>query len=189
MVANPSMDILLLWKTKAKLTVTNVASLITPIVMATLVMRITSVSVNVMKKCPTCEIERPLDEFHKNKSRSDGRQCICKHCRVNYSKEHYNKDKKPYLTRSHNRRVAYRIEVRGWLWELKSQPCTDCGRKHHPCQVDFDHVRGKKEFDISRAASAQYSRESIEVELEKCEVVCSNCHRLRTYKRMRSGEN
>lgn len=66
-----------------------------------------------------------------------------------------------------------------------SRPCTDC-RIHFPSFVlDFDHVpeRGTKEKDISDLPS--YSLSVILDELDKCEVVCANCHRLRTADRGR----
>ena len=57
-----------------------------------------------MKKCTKCEIEKPLMEFHKDKSSKDGRYAICKLCRINRSSEYYNKNKKQISEKS----AAYR---------------------------------------------------------------------------------
>ena len=65
------------------------------------------------------------------------------------------------------------------MTRTKSAPCADCGQKFPPEVMDFDHVRGLKEGDISRLVYTA-GEERVRAELEKCEVVCANCHRLRT---------
>lgn len=65
---------------------------------------------------------------------------------------------------------------------LKNRPCMDCGDWLEPFQMDFDHRPGTvKEFAIGTFAYATVPR--ILVEIAKCDVVCANCHRLRTHKR------
>jgi hypothetical protein len=63
----------------------------------------------------------------------------------------------------------------------------DCGRTFDPYVMDFDHVRGKKAFTIGLAREAVSIARLME-EVAKCDVVCSNCHRLRTKKRREHGE-
>jgi hypothetical protein len=65
--------------------------------------------------------------------------------------------------------------------EIKSRPCADCGVQYPPHVMDFDHIGDDKAFNISRMYS--HSREAIMKEIQKCEVVCSNCHRIRTHAR------
>ena len=65
----------------------------------------------------------------------------------------------------------------------KVNPCTDCKKKYHPVCMDFDHVRGIKSGNIATIAKYK-SRVDLEKELKKCQLVCSNCHRLRTHKRL-----
>lgn len=62
-------------------------------------------------------------------------------------------------------------------------PCADCGITYPFYVMDFDHIRGKKEFNLSRAQNKMASHSRIVDEIKKCEVVCSNCHRERTWKR------
>lgn len=62
---------------------------------------------------------------------------------------------------------------------LKAAPCSDCGGTFPPCAMDFDHVRGEKRRGI--AAAIGRSRAALLRELEKCELVCANCHRIRTH--------
>lgn len=61
---------------------------------------------------------------------------------------------------------------------LLVNPCADCGEKD-PIVLEFDHLDPKnKNYNISNMMS--YSWEKIEKEIEKCQVVCANCHRRRT---------
>lgn len=69
------------------------------------------------------------------------------------------------------------------ILNLKQAPCFDCGGRFHPDVMDFDHVRGSKTDNISNMVSR--SREALETELAKCQLVCANCHRLRTNRRSR----
>jgi len=70
-----------------------------------------------------------------------------------------------------------------FVTELKmTLGCSDCGYKEHPAALDFDHLPGHvKRRDISRLL--RMHRNTLVVELAKCEVVCSNCHRVRTWQR------
>ena len=57
----------------------------------------------------------------------------------------------------------------------------DCGVQYPPCAMDFDHVRGVKIASISHMRNKNFPVEKIEAEIEKCDVVCANCHRVRTW--------
>jgi hypothetical protein len=63
--------------------------------------------------------------------------------------------------------------------------CADCGYRGHPEALEFDHVESGKAFAISRIKT--HSLEAIMAEIDKCEVVCANCHRIRTYNRRREA--
>ena len=80
-------------------------------------------------------------------------------------------------------------ELKQWMNELKSQPCFDCGNKFPVCCMDFDHrIDVKKNYNIGEMFAHHYSKKLIEKELKKCDLVCSNCHRIRTRdKRVGSG--
>lgn len=69
-----------------------------------------------------------------------------------------------------------------WCASFKeSQGCTDCGITDSRV-LDFDHLpEYKKDFVIAKGYSK--SLEVIKAEVAKCEVVCANCHRIRTYER------
>jgi hypothetical protein len=69
-------------------------------------------------------------------------------------------------------------ERRAWLNALKDKPRLDCGQRFPPCVMDFDHVRGEKAFGIGRIF--QGNKERTLAEISKCDLVCANCHRIRT---------
>ena len=64
----------------------------------------------------------------------------------------------------------------------KDQPCADCDVKYPPHVMDFDHVRGEKEFGIGESYY-RVGRKRLLAEIAKCDVVCANCHRERTFVR------
>lgn len=69
------------------------------------------------------------------------------------------------------------------LTEFKqSKGCADCGESN-PIVLDFDHLKDKK-YNVSRMIHDGFSWKAISKEMEKCEVVCANCHRIRTYNRL-----
>lgn len=83
-----------------------------------------------------------------------------------------------------DKEIAHREKQRTkrWLAGLKeSLGCADCGENNH-IVLDFDHLRDKK-YNISRMVHDGFSVKAIKKEIEKCEVVCANCHRIRTYNR------
>lgn len=65
----------------------------------------------------------------------------------------------------------------------KSRPCVDCGGAFPWYVMQFDHVRGTKLGDINRLVSMARNESVILAEIEKCEIVCANCHSARTYLR------
>lgn len=64
----------------------------------------------------------------------------------------------------------------------KDRPCADCGLRYPPYVMDLDHQPGfEKTANVARMISAGYAESRVREELEKCEVVCANCHRIRTH--------
>ena len=61
-----------------------------------------------------------------------------------------------------------------------THPCVDCGETD-PVVLEFDHLRDKR-FAIRLSAHGR-NWQTILDEIEKCEVVCANCHRRRTARR------
>lgn len=62
---------------------------------------------------------------------------------------------------------------------LVGKSCKDCGMSNPIC-FEFDHVRGTKKARLSEMVSHGAAWATILKEIDKCEIVCANCHRIRT---------
>lgn len=79
------------------------------------------------------------------------------------------------------RKTKFYPIFRDTVLKLKNKPCADCQGWFEPCQMQFDHKNPKeKKFEICKGGN--YSRKAFLEEVSKCEVVCANCHALRTHK-------
>lgn len=123
------------------------------------------------RKCLSCGLESDdLGLFKPNKKSSRGAQNLCKEC-----------DKAEVKARL--------AEARGWITKLKSEvACKDCGGIFPPECMDFDHVRGKKRFSLGSSYALKLKWETVAKEIEKCDLVCANCHRIRTTRRRQNAE-
>ena len=66
--------------------------------------------------------------------------------------------------------------------QLKSVPCADCGERHPHYVMDFDHIKAGKKGLVSEIARTSGTAQLL-AEIKKCEVVCANCHRKRSFRR------
>lgn len=91
----------------------------------------------------------------------------------------------PYKNKQdmYNRQKFHRDNNFKKMWDiLLNSSCKDC-KINDPRVLEFDHLYDKK-FDIARAvASTTRSWNLILKEIEKCEIVCANCHVIRTQER------
>lgn len=71
--------------------------------------------------------------------------------------------------------------VRDIIFKAKNKPCEDCNIQYPYYVMEFDHARGDKEYAISKVVTRPTNKaiQDLPAELEKCDVVCSNCHRIR----------
>lgn len=93
----------------------------------------------------------------------------------------YYKDNKQVMLSSQKARWKRAQE---FIKEYKMKPCIDCGFiPEIPDQMDFDHISGNKITTVARMVAHGCYIEDIKKEINKCELICANCHRLRTYKR------
>ena len=90
-------------------------------------------------------------------------------------------NKQRYIDQAAEQKRRVGLERTKYLIEFfKANPCTDCGESD-PVVLEFDHLRDKA-FNIS-SHFRERAWQSILDEMEKCEVVCANCHRRRTARR------
>lgn len=94
---------------------------------------------------------------------------------------------RPEVKKSDNSRMRARnAKRRGILSDLKVEfGCADCGYNENPAALQFDHVRGEKLHEVSKMLS--FKAADVEAELRKCEVVCANCHMIRSQERNHVG--
>ena len=101
----------------------------------------------------------------------------------NTTREHYISHREKYISQARRRKVAATEEnTRRLVDYLRAHPCVDCGETD-VLVLEFDHQRDKL-FNISWGL-AEKPWAKIQLEIDKCQVVCANCHRRRTA--MRGG--
>jgi predicted transcriptional regulator len=113
------------------------------------------------KKCPVCNQTKTIDSYYKRSSRKDNAG-YCKECSNNY----------------HSNRIK-NIKIR--MIEYKGNECVDCGLNivdSHYSVFDFHHLNSN-EKDVNFKRIKYQSWNKIVAELDKCVLLCANCHRLR----------
>ena len=106
-------------------------------------------------------------------------QSYCKPCANAIGRDNYRLNKERYFKKAQDRNVALDNLINSY----KDIPCTDCGVKYPHYVMDFDHIGDDKFMDVSKMRRHRMAFSKIIAEIEKCEVVCSNCHRERTNSR------
>lgn len=169
--------------------------------------------------CTKCSQPKdPSSDFYWQYGKPAGR--VCKDCRKEIAKIKYSVDPEPYKHRvkkwqnNHSNLVIlykrkwnnqhpnyfserHRVLVatkRDIINKIKTGPCSDCERNFNPVCMDFDHLpHNPKRANISVLIGGSCTVEYLVTELDKCELVCANCHRLRTLSRfeyrIRTGSN
>lgn len=123
-----------------------------------------------LRKCIGCKRYLPTDNFYpRYKHRRDLLISFCKDCnRVNSCKQEK-------VRAARFRRLIDEIK--------RTKPCADCKTCYPPVAMDFDHRPSEgKVFEISDKLG-RVSLETLMLEIEKCDIVCANCHRIRTHRR------
>ena len=106
----------------------------------------------------------------------------CKEC-VDLYQPLYREEYKP---RKHVLERERRERQRARAIEFLGGKCLDCGIADKRVLV-FDHVRGEKVTNVARLLGSAWER--IETELNKCDLVCANCHLVRTNERISKAKD
>ena len=137
------------------------------------------------KKCSKCKIFKQLSEFNKASKRKDGLQLQCKECVHFTAKCYYNNNKDAQLKRVLKQKHKRLLIAQKYIIKyLEEHFCVDCG-ENNLLVLEFDHRRDKKN-DVCKMINLGFSIKNIALEIEKCEVRCSNCHKIRTHKEQKS---
>jgi hypothetical protein len=119
-----------------------------------------------LHECKKCNSMLPRTEFFKNSNMASGYQSACKECQ----------NKRPLA----NKELVQRYKMR--------LGCKQCGYKENPVALQLNHLdpmlkigRTKNGKVIESALSYYWSRARVKQEVRKCEVLCANCHTVKTH--------
>lgn len=127
-----------------------------------------------MKRCSRCELVKPNSDFTVKCKKTGRLQSHCRPCKKIYNVEHYSLNRDKRIRQKNAKRDEYKLEYFRYLTTLS---CKDCGISDHRI-IEFDHL-GDKDFNISKKAGEMPLRKLM-LEINKCEPVCANCHKIRT---------
>jgi len=126
------------------------------------------------KRCSRCGIDRPLREFHRAEN---GRQPWCKSCKREYAAAHYQANK---ARRQADNKRRHNEFLRWYIGLKAGRPCSDCGYVFHPAAMQWDHLPGSSKVADVAVLARRGNRQRVLDEVAKCELVCANCHAVRS---------
>lgn len=111
------------------------------------------------KTCSRCNLTKELEEYEYNK----GLHSICRTCRTKAELEKNRNLKKLFL-------------------DYKGSQCTQCGYNKCNAALEFHHLDpNEKEFELGGFNKSSVLKtgltKEVKEELDKCTVLCANCHR------------
>lgn len=110
------------------------------------------------KLCKRCNTTKSSDEFYRRRDGSD-LSAYCKPCQNNQTTERQQRLKQEAVT-------------------YLGGKCSNCGYKKYQGALEFHHKNpDEKDFSISHCARTSF--EKVKSELDKCILLCSNCHKER----------
>lgn len=112
--------------------------------------------VKTKRICPKCETEKNIEEFY-NRRGIKGSSVYCKKCSIEQT-----------LIRQRKFKIK--------CIQYKGSKCEKCGYDKCPNALEFHHINDNKEFNISNCKLTKFD-ERITQELNKCILLCANCHR------------
>ena len=116
-------------------------------------------------RCSKCQRDLPVDDFSRDRRQQSrgGRRYTCRECSSDYA----------CGIRGRNRKL---------IREAKDVPCMDCGVWYPYHIMQFDH-RDPDKKDFTLGGYSARALQKVKDEIAKCDIVCSNCHADRSYKR------
>ena len=126
------------------------------------------------KQCPKCKETKAITEFGIRTKKDPRPRPRCKQCCAEYAK------KTTKIKYDYGREVLTRLK--------RMKGCSCCGYKVHHAALEFNHInREEKLFCIASKVIHLYckrgtkTKELFRAELNKCEILCSNCHSILSY--------
>lgn len=133
--------------------------------------------------CRTCKTWKPKSEFYYRDIALGLLEYDCIECLKAHRRNSYANHRETARAANNEWTRGAVASANEYLYQyLLAHSCVDCGN-NNILTLTFDHVRGKKKGNVSEMVARGRAIETIKVEIEKCEVVCFNCHMRRERKR------
>jgi hypothetical protein len=126
------------------------------------------------KTCNKCGVDKLVSEYHRAARNLGGYCHTCKECRKEIDSDYYRTSEKKEKSKEYNKKYKKRNLER--LRRYKAEcGCILCKKEFEPIVLDFHHKDDNKEFTIASKTTCSWDR--LLIEIKKCVVLCSNCHR------------
>jgi len=98
------------------------------------------------------------------------------------ARKHYARNSEAIQRRTVKNNRLIRLRNKAYIDGVKgTNPCADCGVSYPPYVMQFDHIVDGKRGNVADMARSGFSIENLQAEIDKCELVCANCHAERTH--------
>jgi len=135
-----------------------------------------------VKGCGKCMSWLPLGSFSKDSSSKTGYCYWCKDCSSKVTRSHYKrwKEDEDWVDSKRKKGRDLARESKSRAVDYMGNKCHDCGVSYPDFVYDFHHLSGDTKVD-NPSAILKRNWEAAKEELDKCIMVCANCHRKRHY--------
>lgn len=112
-----------------------------------------------------------------------GSKLKCRSCNREYQRKWFNENKETQRKRVGRNNKIYQERNARYIFEfLKQNPCVECG-EDDPLVLQFDHQDPtNKKAGVSKLIMSSNSLETLQTEMDKCDVLCAHCHIRKTAK-------
>lgn len=149
------------------------------------------------KVCEVCGESQSINNYEVMKIKKSGefsRRNKCKQCKSEASKpqarQYYWDNREKVIERSAVAKKAQIKKNAELTRKLRNEtPCADCKEIYPYYKMQFDHIKGEKDRDVSQMVNAAVGTPRLQREIDKCEIVCANCHAERTHLRKIQNED
>lgn len=158
------------------------------------------------KTCSKCNVTKPIDNFHKDRRLKSGVTARCKTCLCEYKRAYYaspkgkaavtayneiHKEKRSAYSKEYSRKyrdAQFKNKRKLEFCLYKGGTCSECGfvaTEETIAAFDFHHTNPlEKEHTPSDMLMLKKSK--VLKELDKCVLLCSNCHRILHHRQYRA---
>lgn len=158
------------------------------------------------KTCTKCNKTKLISEFHKDARLKSGTVARCKSCTCEYKRAYYASSEGKAKIKAYNERNAERRARNSKLYSQKYRDaqfknqrklefclymggrCSECGfevTKDTIAAFDFHHI-DPSEKEYTPSDMLMLNKEKVLNELDKCLLLCSNCHRILHHRQYRA---